>query len=632
MDKGGIDDHRSVAHSLSNLEKEIALLKSQNEAYIIRTSLMNSKLQDTLDTLDALSISAAHELIQEQRTSEILRRKLSQSISYAKGMEKERDELREAVEKFVQKVEQCDSFAAWPRGQLHLSKHLEPLPPDRLSDGRQYYQSKDLRQSSFVLTTLKEDLKIERLRADTAEREVVQLQAKVARREAELENCIIHTGHSLPQLKTNVPPLKVKQVGHFPEAMMREENIPASSLTKEDIERLSDIAISRNRSLELEVRAVNEKLEHVRSEQIVRTKNGTGRNTVRTGIRDRVPHATHGGRQPHKSPHLAQLKPDLSPPSYTNSHPHQAQVSSGPHTMPTSAKHEVPPVTDITILTVQHQMEDQIQRLSNAIDQLATERRLVRGFLDERAREMAEEMDDPTVVNRPDSPGDVRRGRSVSVRPITGHHLTLPDSQSSDQPGPTGQQNEERFLCVETKEGRSNIIDLLDDDERPPPTPFPLLPTPTEATGRTVVDHDDDGSTERSMELSTPLQSTVILGEIPWESMQDNITGDHVDPQATEILHEPLHDMAVDPSCAHRESGSFAGGPQNSSVEDIDAADRSHREYMERRIEQLEGELRAAREELSATDESLRQLREFVEIVQLEMIDGDHEPADDMVD
>ena len=66
---------------------------------------MNSKLQDTLDTLDALSVSAAHELIQEQRVSEILRRKLSHSMSYARDVEKERDDLREVVETLVHQGE-----------------------------------------------------------------------------------------------------------------------------------------------------------------------------------------------------------------------------------------------------------------------------------------------------------------------------------------------------------------------------------------------------------------------------------------------------------------------------------------------------------------------------------------------
>ena len=51
--------------------------------------------------------------------------------------------------------------------------------------------------------------------------------------------------------------------------------------------------------------------------------------------------------------------------------------------MPTMGKDQANPNPDITIMTVQHQMEDQLQRLSSAIDQLAYERRMVREFLDE---------------------------------------------------------------------------------------------------------------------------------------------------------------------------------------------------------------------------------------------------------
>ena len=91
--------------NMTNVMVQVAALKSRNEAYIIRTSLMNSKLQDTLDTLDALSVSAAHELIQEQRVSEILRRKLNHAMSYARDVEKERDDLREVVETLVHQGE-----------------------------------------------------------------------------------------------------------------------------------------------------------------------------------------------------------------------------------------------------------------------------------------------------------------------------------------------------------------------------------------------------------------------------------------------------------------------------------------------------------------------------------------------
>lgn len=64
---------------------------------------MNTKLQDTLDALDALAVSGGHEILEEQRINEILQRKLRMSINYSKDVEKDRDELREIVEKLVQK-------------------------------------------------------------------------------------------------------------------------------------------------------------------------------------------------------------------------------------------------------------------------------------------------------------------------------------------------------------------------------------------------------------------------------------------------------------------------------------------------------------------------------------------------
>lgn len=164
-----------------------------------------------------------------------------------------------------------------------------------------------------------------------------------------------------------------------------------------------------------------------------------------------------------------------------------------------------------------------------------------------------------------------------------------------------------------TEAVESNIIDLLDDDERPPPTPIPLQPTTREGTDRTV-DHDDDDGTEMSMELSTPLNSTVLLGETSLSVRQEEPAGEDVDLHVYVPQRPP-----VDVSSVHNGPDLPAVSPEDLSAE----ADGFHRERMERRIVQLEAELRAAREELSATDNSLKQLREFIEIVQLEMDNGD---------
>lgn len=64
---------------------------------------MNTKLQDTLDTLDILAVSGGREILEEQKINEILQRKLRMSIAYAKDVEKDRDELRGVIEKLVQK-------------------------------------------------------------------------------------------------------------------------------------------------------------------------------------------------------------------------------------------------------------------------------------------------------------------------------------------------------------------------------------------------------------------------------------------------------------------------------------------------------------------------------------------------
>ena len=150
-------------------------------------------------------------------------------------------------------------YSFLPSSKYNHSR-TDPLPPDRRQ--ARTISNRELRQTTFVLTSLRNDLKKEKRRAEGAEREIVQLQAKLARREAELENCIIHTGHSPPPQDSKAPPLKATGAGYSQKntSIAKDAKILASSLTREDIQRLSEIAISRNRSLELEVRAANEKV------------------------------------------------------------------------------------------------------------------------------------------------------------------------------------------------------------------------------------------------------------------------------------------------------------------------------------------------------------------------------------
>lgn len=170
-----------------------------------------------------------------------------------------------------------------------------------------------------------------------------------------------------------------------------------------------------------------------------------------------------------------------------------------------------------------------------------------------------------------------------------------------------------------------SIIDLLDGDV-PPRVPPPLEPTSSALMAGTVVDHDDD-DTEKSMELATPLQPTLILGDASWHSRQGETVGDQVDPAMVPLPMSPpeveVNLLAVDVDARPPEDNIVIADPA-----DEEGAERSTSEHLEQRIEQLEDELRLAREELSETNEALQQLRHLVDMLQLEMEGGDLLSAD----
>lgn len=73
------------------------------QAYNTRTSHIQSRLLSTLDTLDAVQSSHVEELDSERRAREVLHDRLGRYIDIANVSETEKDDLRDAVIKLVEK-------------------------------------------------------------------------------------------------------------------------------------------------------------------------------------------------------------------------------------------------------------------------------------------------------------------------------------------------------------------------------------------------------------------------------------------------------------------------------------------------------------------------------------------------
>jgi hypothetical protein len=75
------------------------------QAYIARTSVLQSRLLSTLDTLDVIQSGQNNELDAMAQTNRRLKDKLARYSAIVKTAELERDDMRDAVLKLVEKGE-----------------------------------------------------------------------------------------------------------------------------------------------------------------------------------------------------------------------------------------------------------------------------------------------------------------------------------------------------------------------------------------------------------------------------------------------------------------------------------------------------------------------------------------------
>lgn len=120
--------------------------------------------------------------------------------------------------------------------------------------------------AKYTVATLREQLEEERRDHDfdleNANREILSLRSQLARREAELESCIYHTGadrnmwHSIPEES----PSTAKEASKNNDANRR---IPVSSLSREEMIQIFGIADVRNRSLERDIHEISDSVSEI---------------------------------------------------------------------------------------------------------------------------------------------------------------------------------------------------------------------------------------------------------------------------------------------------------------------------------------------------------------------------------
>ncbi|KAF8812890.1 hypothetical protein BYT27DRAFT_7335353 [Phlegmacium glaucopus] len=230
-------------------DREIAALETQVQAYIAKTSILQTRLLSTLDTLDVIQSGQNKELDAMAQTNRRLKDKLHWYNAAVKTAELERDDMRDAVLRLVEKVELSNDFSMWPHSQIHLSS---------LTGGSicrspvvQASESELLLHATTMTETLRRERDFERKAhaqtRDSAQARIVSLEAQVSRREVELESCIAGAAHTVSTIEHGHPRDADQLID---EPLTREQVIYAT--------------VARNKMLDIEIKGLFKRLEDAR--------------------------------------------------------------------------------------------------------------------------------------------------------------------------------------------------------------------------------------------------------------------------------------------------------------------------------------------------------------------------------
>ncbi|KAA1475570.1 hypothetical protein DENSPDRAFT_910193 [Dentipellis sp. KUC8613] len=230
--------------------KHIAHLELQLRAHECRASQLQERLLVTLDTLDATQLAHTQELMAEQREKEKLAHTVHVYAQSLRSVEAERDDLRDAVAQLVEKVDLCNDFSLWPHTALHqTSLAADHVAGDRAPRARVPPADADaLAYASSLIASLRAECDAERTaHARTAaegKAQVAQLQASIARREAELEARI-----SDPKC----PTCALLQAGRWGTGAGGSPRAATKRMSREEAIRVLEQSSARNHRLTVEV-------------------------------------------------------------------------------------------------------------------------------------------------------------------------------------------------------------------------------------------------------------------------------------------------------------------------------------------------------------------------------------------
>lgn len=605
---------QQVSVAVKEKDDHIAYLESQIQAHAARASHINTRLLSTLDTLDVLQAAHDKELASEVRAKERLGVKLDRYIDFTRASEVEKEDMKEAVLLLVEKVEISKDYSLWPHSRMQCTQLAEPLDPPFINPTQPVSHEQTQAYAAALIYALREERDFERRDhrqfRQQAESHIINLEARLARRDAELEAWLLYGE------KPTKPPSDSPKSSPPAE---RERVIP-QRMSTEDALQAMQTASSRNKQLELEVRALSGMLgkARIRAASLVNapsahpataTLNPTGRSSA--------------------SPSLP-FKPNTSSPP---SHPSQGYSSLGQHHRRPSCTLPDPPLADdndndssndndITIRPARNvpspnnsnvvprpikSLEHQISALGTQVDAFQTERKRLGKVVGGGALALH----DHDAREGPD--GDQEHFERV-LR-IEEECIRLAKAESAAQAA----LNTLKTAAVLRERELQDEIDRLRDAiqiQRSPPPPDDL-------------DLLGDAEDEESMELATPL-----LVSMPLPPGRDDY--DYVDPPSIPLplsrSPSPTPSSSPSPSSQgtrlihlHALSGSSAdpwGRAQaQSSPGPGQRDDHKH-------IQDLESRLAAARQDLEDRERALHEVREELERLHVRAPPGGDDASD----
>ncbi|KAL1713330.1 hypothetical protein EV715DRAFT_211908 [Schizophyllum commune] len=229
---------------LAEKDEEISRLQLLQKAHIARTAHAETRLLATLDILDATRAEAAQDAATLRSANAALSAKIGGVRAAAREIEAERDDLRHAVQKLIDRVEANHDYASWPCARMHSTAFVEPIKGKGVARTAEDDKLVDFASSQIASLRMQRDAE-RRAHASTRQR-VIELEAAVARRDAELDACV--AAHTHLHAKSSGPSGSSTSTKY-------------SKIQAEPVVAFLDFNLITNRALEDELRALSRQVE-----------------------------------------------------------------------------------------------------------------------------------------------------------------------------------------------------------------------------------------------------------------------------------------------------------------------------------------------------------------------------------